>query len=144
MPQEDPLKLWQHIHGASAHFPIVGMMLALCFDFGSLLFRRPQWKVVGFWCLFAAAVVSIPAVLSGLTGQNGWLGVDKWVSISMDKHRNIALIAAGSAILLSLWRIIRKDDQKGAEWFVYLALMLAATAAIGYTGFLGAYVARGY
>ncbi len=139
----DSIQLWQHLHGACAHFPIVGILLAFCFDYGSTLFRRPQWRIVGFWTLTAGALVSIPTVLSGLTGQNGWFGVDKWDSAKMPLHRNLALFSAGTALILLIWRTVRKDKLQGAEWFAYLVILLIATAAISYTGYLGAYVQIG-
>ena len=145
---EDPIKLWQHLHGASSHFPIVGMMLAMAFDFGATLFRRPTWRVVGFWTLFAAAVIAVPAVISGLWGQQGWFGVTPALTLNPQSsvlfHRNVALFGAGAAILLSLWRIVRRDALKGGEWAAYLVILLLATGAIGYTGYLGSYIARGY
>jgi uncharacterized membrane protein len=119
-------------------------MLACAFDYGSAIFRRPEWKTVGFWTLTAAAVVSVATVLSGLTGQNGWFGVEKWTAGAMENHRNIAIFASVLAILLALWRIVRRDNLKGTEWLIYLLCNLIATVAVGYTGFLGAYVARGY
>ncbi|MDX1935021.1 MAG: DUF2231 domain-containing protein [Capsulimonadales bacterium] len=143
-PKEDPIAFWQHIHGATAHFPIVGLILAFCFDMGATIFRRPHWRTIGFWTLLVAAVVSVPAVLSGLTGQNGWFGVSRWMSDSMERHRNVAIVVSVLAVLLSLWRIVRKDELKGTEWLAYLVLLTVATGIISYTGWLGGYVARGY
>jgi uncharacterized membrane protein len=141
---EDPIKLWQHLHGATSHFPIAGMILAFLFDFGSVIFRRPSWRCVGFWTLIAAAVVSVPTVLSGLSAQYGWFGIEKWQADHLVLHRNLALFGAGAAIVLALWRTVRKDDLKGGEWIAYLALLAVATGLIGFTGYYGAYVARGY
>jgi uncharacterized membrane protein len=141
---EDPIKLWQHIHGASSHFPVAGIILSFLFDLGATLFRRPNWRHVGFWTLIATAIVSVPAVVSGLSAQLGWFGVDKWQADHLLIHRNVALGGAGLALLLALWRVARRDDLKGGEWIAYLVLAAVATGLLGYTGFLGAYVARGY
>jgi uncharacterized membrane protein len=141
---DDPIKLWQHIHGAAAHFPIVGMILSFLFDMGAIVFKRPNWRHVGFWTLIAAAVVSLPTVLSGLSAEYGWFGVEKWQADHLILHRNLALAGSGAAIVLALWRSARKDALKGAEWIAYLVLLTIATGLIGFTGFYGAYVARGY
>jgi uncharacterized membrane protein len=142
--EEDPIKLWQHIHGASSHFPIAGMILSFLFDYGAIVFRRPNWRHVGFWTLVATAVISIPTVLSGLSAEYGWFRIEKWTADHLLIHRNIALAGAGVAIVLALWRAARRDQMKGGEWIAYLVLMTVATGLLGYTGYLGAYVARGY
>ena len=141
---EDPIKLWQHLHGATSHFPIAGMILSFLFDFGATLFRRPTWRHVGFWTLIAAVVAAVPTVLTGLSAQYGWFGIEKWPADHLLIHRNLALFGSGVGLVLAIWRTVRKDALKGAEWFVYLALLAVATGLIGFTGYYGAYVARGY
>ena len=145
--KDDPIALWKHIHGASAHFPIAMMMVSFAFDYGAILFRRPNWRTVGFWTLIVAAVLSVPTILSGLWGQLGWFGVDKWEATSVLVHRNVSLFGGGVVLLLAIWRSLRRDsreDLKGGEWITYLVALIFATAAIGYTGYLGAYVKEGY
>lgn len=143
--KDDPIQLWQHLHGASAHFPIALLFVGAAFDYGSIVFKQPTWRHVGFWCLMCAALISVFTVITGLSGVYGWFGIkDVWQADSILKHRNIALITSGVAIALALWRAIRRDRLQGAEWAVFLVALLAAVAGIGYTGFLGAYVQRGY
>ena len=142
--KDDPIQLWQHLHGASAHFPIALLFVGAAFDYGSALFKQSTWRHVGFWCLMVAAIISVATVLSGLSGANGWFGIEKWTADGTEKHRNIALIGSGIAIVLALWRAIRRDKFQGIEWAVFLLALLGGVAAIGYTGFLGSYVARGY
>jgi uncharacterized membrane protein len=144
LENEDPIKLWQHIHGATAHFPIAMMVVGFLFDLGAIVFKRENWRTVGFWCLMIAAIVAVPLVVSGMAGGMGWFGIEKWMAEGTMKHRNVALIGSGLTILLALWRAVRRDALKGAEWGIFLLLLAAAVGGIGYAGFLGAYVARGY
>lgn len=143
-PTEDAIKLWQHIHGASSHFPIALIIASFLFDFGSVLFKRPTWRIVGFWTLFTAAVVAVPTMLSGFTGLNGWFHVEKWDAASQLTHRNVAIGASILLLVLVGWRIARKDGMAKGELAAYLLLAAILTGAIGYVGYLGAYVARGY
>lgn len=145
--EEDPLKLWQHIHGGSSHFPIALIMVAFLFDLGGAIFKRDDWKSVGFWCIILGALATIPAVLSGLSGGNGWFGgewANREYSASMARHRTLALIASGLAIVLALWRTIRKDKMRGPETMIYLFLLGAAVGVIGVVGYLGGYTGHGY
>lgn len=142
--KDDPIKLWQHAHGASIHFPIALIIVALLFDAGALLFKKDHWRTVSFWCLLIAAGLSVPACLSGLWGQLGWGGGEKWDAESINKHRNLALISSGVMLALALWRTLVKDRLSPRLQWVYLVLELIAVGIVGYTGFVGGYVARGY
>ncbi|MES2464260.1 MAG: DUF2231 domain-containing protein [Armatimonadota bacterium] len=142
--EADPIQLWQHIHGASSHFPIALLIVSVVFDLGSIWRKSPTWRAVGFWSLVIAAIVAIPATISGLSAIQGWFGVDRWIADSIVLHRNVALAAGGMSIALALWRVLRRDALKAGEWAVYLGLAIMTTLGISYTGWLGAYVARGY
>lgn len=142
--EEDPLKLWQHVHGASVHFPVALAIVSALFDLGALAFKRDTWRTVGFWCLIAAAVVSIPAVLSGLAGQLGWFGIEKWEAGKLIQHRNLAFVCSGALLVLSAWRIAARDRASVGLRVVQLLIALVGAVAAGWTGYVGAYVARGY
>lgn len=156
MPQEDPIKLWQHLHGATIHFALALALVSAAFDLGSKLFQKKEWRTVGFWSLVVAVVLSVPAIISGLWGQLGWFGLkddERWQAEHLLAHRNVALIGSAALLLLLLWRTFTGDfgisrstyDRKGqGAYTLYLVLIVLAAGAMGYTGYLGGYVARGY
>lgn len=159
-PEEDPIKLWQHIHGASSHFPIALLMMSLLLDlvpFKLIPFykasamvendtplRQSPLSLASYVLLVAAALGTIPSALSGFAGQLGWFGVTAWQAESLNTHRNVALVAAGTMVLLAVWRTIRKNDLRGAERIAFLIAAFLAVLAVGFTGWQGGYVARGY
>ena len=54
-------------------------------------------------------------------------------------------VGGGAIVLLALWRVLReKNGMKRGEFAAYIIALVAAAGAIGFTGYLGAYVARGY
>jgi uncharacterized membrane protein len=145
--KEDPLQLWQHIHGGSSHFPIALIMVAFLFDVGATVFKKDSWRVIGFWCIILGALATIPAVLSGLSGGNGWFGVEwgnRQYSEHLTVHRTVALVAAGVSLVLAIWRAIRGDKMQGAEWIVYLICLGGGVGAIAIAGYQGGYVGHGY
>ena len=156
MPQEDPIKLWQHLHGASVHFALALTLVSFAFDLGSKVFGKKEWRTVGFWALVVAVTLSVPAILSGLWGQFGWFKADKWVTepeAHLSLHRNVALGGSIILLLLLIWRTFTSDfgiahnrleRKAGQSYVIYLIVAFFAAAAIGYTGWLGGYVARGY
>ncbi|WP_395144996.1 DUF2231 domain-containing protein [Armatimonas sp.] len=148
MPQEDPIKLWQHLHGATVHFALALTLVSFAFDLGSKIFGKKEWRTVGFWALVVAVTLSLPAIYSGFWGQLGWFRVEKWEADHLLPHRNFALGGTIGIALLLIWRSATRDFSVGLNsnrlYLGYLVLMLAATIAIGYTGYLGSYVARTY
>ena len=142
--EEDPLKLWQHVHGASVHFPVALAVVSALFDLGALALRRDTFRTVGFWCLIAATVVAVPALLSGLAGQLGWFGIEKWEAENLIRHRNLAFVCSGALLVLSVWRIAARDRASTGARVLQILIAVAAATSAGWTGYLGAYVARGY
>ncbi|MFM7321305.1 MAG: DUF2231 domain-containing protein [Armatimonadota bacterium] len=140
----DPIPLWQHVHGASVHFPVALVLFAAVLDTGALLFRKDAWRAAAFWALIAGAVVSIPALLSGLSGQLGWFGIEKWDAESLLRHRNVAFFGTGACVALALWRAIARDQAGTGLRVAWVVLLWVAAGLCGWSGFLGGYVARGY
>ncbi|MBC8104198.1 MAG: DUF2231 domain-containing protein [Cytophagales bacterium] len=140
----DFAELWVHVHGASTHFPIALLIVSLLFDLGALIFRQPNWRIVAYYTLLAAALGTIPAVLSGLTGGQGWFGIDPWTSGPVNTHRLVSLIASGIMLALALWRGLKRDALKGVPFAIYLVLVVLSSVLIGYTGWLGGAVAGVY
>lgn len=145
--EEDPLKFWQHIHGGSSHFPIALIIIAFLFDLGGAIFKRDDWRTVAFWCLILGTLAMIPAVLSGLSGGNGWFG-GEWsnreYSASLGRHRTLALVAAGTSLIVTIWRVVRRDKMRGPEQMIYLVLLGATVGIITVAGYLGGYTGHGY
>lgn len=142
--QEDPISLIGHIHGASVHFPIALAIVGLGFETGALAARKPVLRAVSFWSLAAGTLIAMPALVSGLGAQFGWLGATAWDSQSMLTHRNVAFVGTGALLAAFVWRFLVKDKAEGAPRWAQLLLTLISAAAYGYAGYLGAYVTRGY
>ncbi len=140
MMEEDPLKIWQHVHGASVHFP-------LAMATGALIARVAPTKILAEHresfirlSVIAGALISIPAVISGLAAMNGWFGIEPWSAGRLVGHRNSALVGSILLIMLAQLQVIVKEPPR---WLTTLVLVISALA-MGYAGFLGGYVARGY
>jgi len=151
MPQQDPIELWQHVHGATVHFALALALTSIAFDIGNVLFKKPEWRSAGFWTLIGATALAAPATFSGFWGMLGWFHTSKWDAIHLLTHRNIALAGAIGLLIVTLLRVATGDfgprfpeSQRRSAYYLYLAFMLLVAGAIGYAGFLGAYVARGY
>jgi uncharacterized membrane protein len=138
--EEDPLKIWQHVHGASVHFPLAMAVAALVARIAPTRFLAEHRESFIRLSIIAGAVISIPAVCSGLAAMNGWFGIEPWVAGHLVGHRNSALVGSILLIMLAQLQIIVKEPPR---WLTTLILVISALA-MAYAGFLGGYVARGY
>lgn len=150
MENEDPINLWQHVHGAITHFPIALVFAALAFDLGALIFKKASWRTVGFWLLITAVIALLPAIGSGLyyvylnpAGKNT-LAQGGYVMKTLLDHRNAALWGGGILLIPTFLRIRKRDDLSTGLYILCIVCVLVAAALIGFTGFKGAYVQRGY
>ena len=146
---EDPIGLWQHLHGATTHFPIALAIASLAFDLGAVLFKKDVWRTVGFWLVMGAAVACVPAIASGLyyiyADAKGLANVEAMGDVTtVTNHRNVSLVAGSLLIFLALWRAAAKDSLNKKALAVYLILAVLMVSGIGYAGYLGGYLGHGY
>jgi len=147
------MALWNHLHGASTHFPIVLILIGVMFDVAAILFKKESWRTVAFWCFLLGALATIPAILSGQAGVLGWFGVKeeerKFIEAGsqtdqfVNKHRLLAFIFGGIALVLALWRAGVKDKLKGLPFWLWLCVAVIVAGGIGYVGFLGGAITHG-
>ena len=138
--------LWQHLHGASVHFPIVLLLVGVVFDLGAIVSKKDSWRSLGFWCFLLGALCTIPAALSGLSGVYGWFKIETIYDAQgthLLQHRNVALIGGGLSLALALWRTAVKDRLKGGAWLVWLVLAITTAGLIGFAGFRGGGITHG-
>ena len=144
------MALWQHLHGASVHFPLGLLLVAVAFDLCAILFKKDSWRTVGFWTFLLGALFTIPTALTGLSGANGWFKIEPYyveegskTANHLIQHRNLALIGGGLSLALSLWRVVAKDRLKGGAWILWLVLAVATAMVIGFVGFRGGGITHG-
>ncbi|MGC4047992.1 MAG: DUF2231 domain-containing protein [Armatimonas sp.] len=147
------MAFWKHLHGASTHFPIVLIMIAVAFDVGAILFKKEGWRTVAFWCFLLGALFTIPSVLSGQAGVVGWFGVKEddraYIEAGskaehvVNLHRLLAFVFGGVSLVLALWRVGVRDKLRGLPFWLWLVVAVAVAGGIGYVGFLGGSISHG-
>lgn len=70
-----------------------------------------EFEIVGRWCLWVAAIMTIFTVVAGLYAYNT-VRHDEASHIAMTNHRNWALPTAGLILLLALWSLWRYSKHK--------------------------------
>lgn len=125
------------MHGAITHFPIAMLVAAFAFEIASLLFRKKEWHVVGFWLLVTAVLGAIPSLITGWFTGNQFYRSIPHPPADFTQHRLMAFISSGIALLALILRMAIKDNPKGALATVSMILLILSTLVVSYTGYLG-------
>ena len=127
---------WPRLHAALNDLPAALLLLAVLFELASVILRRPNLRVAGYWTLVTGAVGGVLAVLSGLQAEEH-IAHGEAVHELMETHEKLALITLGIFAVVALWRIVRERRMGGTERGVELVLsfaglgVLLATASYG-------------
>jgi uncharacterized membrane protein/mono/diheme cytochrome c family protein len=124
---------WIQLHAALTHFPIVLLLVALFFDAGAIVFKRPMWREMGL-ILLTLAVLSLPtALFSGyLAGRDM-----RRPPSGFDLHWKAAILTSIIAALLWLWRYRTRHQNERAPQLLMLCTGLASAFAVAHTGHMG-------
>jgi uncharacterized membrane protein/cytochrome c2 len=128
---------WLEAHGGVTHFPVALLVMALVFDLGGAVFRKAEWKTVGFWLLVAGVVMAVPALFSGwMTARHLFTGAARPPDM-LTLHWRMAALTTVLAVLLLAWRLWRRDTASGPARGATLLLGALTAASVTATGYLG-------
>jgi uncharacterized membrane protein/cytochrome c2 len=135
---------WLEAHGGVTHFPVALLIMALVFDLGAALFRKREWRTVGFWLLLAGVVMAVPAIFTGwMTARHLFGGGTARPPAELTLHWRMAVLTAVLAIALLAWRIARRDEGAGRSRAAMIGLSSLVALSVGITGYLGGDMALG-
>lgn len=83
-----------------------------------------EFEIVGRWCLWMAAFITIFTVLAGFYAYNT-VRHDAISHRAMTDHRNWALVTASTIILIAIWSGVRYHNRKIISISFLLALIVA-------------------
>jgi uncharacterized membrane protein len=124
-----------NVHMVVVHWPIALLPVALGLDLLGLLLGSRDLLVAGRWCLWLG---TIGAVLAGVSGLDGAGDVHSYVTDEaeelMERHMYLQLGTVGTAIALSLWRVLTWREpfpRRGRFVYGLLSLAMVVTLTVG-------------
>jgi hypothetical protein len=111
-------------------FPTICDLVSVTFNGRS--FAR-ELRLVSYYGLAAAALVSVGAVVSGIVLTGG----DLWGSGDLLQHHRFIWPVFRLLLALAVWRLAVKDALAGAALYLYLILMALASGFISAAGYFG-------
>lgn len=128
---------WLEAHGGITHFPVALLIASLVFDIGAAVFRKPEWRTVGFWMLATGVVMALPALFTGwMTARHLFSGPAQPPE-NLTLHWRAAVLASALAAIVLTWRVARRDTAARGPRAGMQALGALAAVAVGFAGYLG-------
>ena len=126
-------------HPIVVHFPIALVMTATSCLAAARLLRREDYAAtlatVGTWNLCLGALAALFALATGLAAVLG-LQVGEAARAAISMHVKWAVFTTVALLLAAVWRGAGNAQQSRPSW-VFIILLLLATAALGVTGYRG-------
>jgi uncharacterized membrane protein len=131
-----PLPNW---HPLVAHFPLALVFTATPLLLAARLLRddvvASTAAIVGTWNLCIGAIAAVFALATGL-GAVLDLNVGAAAHQAISLHLRWAMLTTLMLVLLAVWRGAGTAQRSRPSW-VFIIVLLAATAALGITGYRG-------
>jgi uncharacterized membrane protein len=126
-------------HPIVVHYPLALVTTAAFFLAAARMLRRDSHAAtlatVGTWNLCLGALAALLALATGLAAAIGLhVGVAAHQAISM--HVKWAMFTTLALVLLAVWRGAGSAQESRPSW-IFLLVLLAATAALIVTGYRG-------
>jgi uncharacterized membrane protein len=133
----NPLPNW---HPLVVHFPIALVLSATALLLAARFLRSEHLAAtcatVGTWNLCFGAVAALFALGSGLAAVLN-LDVSAAARLAISVHVKWAMLTTLLLVLLAVWRGAGSASRSRPSW-IFLVVLLAAGAALSYTGYRGA------
>ena len=121
------------------HFPLALVVTGTSSLLAARLLRRADYAAtlatVGTWNLCLGAAAALLALGTGLAAAVG-LQVNASAHLAISVHLKWAISTTLALVLLAVWRGAGSAQESRPSW-VFLAVLLAATAALIVTGYRG-------
>jgi uncharacterized membrane protein len=126
-------------HPMMVHFPLALVVTATLFLLAARLLRSESYAAtlatVGTWNLCLGAVAALFALATGLAAMiDLHVGVAARQAISL--HVKWAIFTTLALVLLAVWRGAGSAQESRPSW-IFMVVLLAATAALTVTGYRG-------
>jgi len=130
------------LHPMLVHFPVALTMAALFAGLLAFISRR-RFAGIAFYCIFLAAVLSIPAFLVGEQAEDGLGRLSDARHEQVEAHEHWGEYAMYTLLGVALLNLVArfKPDSR-VMWLLAFLGLLGAAAVVGYTGYLGGEVVR--
>lgn len=122
----------ENMHPLFVHYPIAFFTAFIIFDFAGTFAKKPQWRYVAGWLLYAGTVAAVFAVIAGLfAAETVEHGED--VHGIMERHENIGMAILALSLILSALRIKGWGiSMSGNSWlFLLFSGLLGCLVALG-------------
>lgn len=124
------------LHPALVHFPLALLLCALPAEMYARWRKDEFWQKAAFWLLLGGTIGAFLAAISGGWAEDA-LQISKDVHEKVEQHETTGYLMAWLYAALLVWKILRNTQMGKAEQAIFVGALLAASALLVYTGYLG-------
>lgn len=126
----------QTMHPLFVHFPIALILSALALDLLALALKRPAIHRIALWNLSLGALAAGAAVITGRIAEESAKRSFE-IERVLERHERLAYVTLILALLISGWRLLKRDQLTPRLRLLTILGMLALAASLGAGAFLG-------
>ncbi len=133
-----------HLHPMLVHFPIALIAVGFLFELASVLYKKDVYfSKLGFYLLLLGSLAALAALFTGALFTSEMEGAAGAVK---DTHKLFAWVTVTLLVILSVFRMLIKAQNKENTNFKWIAFALYGLAAISVsiTGFYGGTLVYNY
>lgn len=123
-----------HLHLAINHLPVVGLLFGLAVLIAGRLLRNETTARVGLWMLLAAALLAIPAYLTGEPAEEIVESLPAIPDALIERHEEAAGFALGGALIVGVMSGATLFLARGGRALHPIGCVLVLIAAVASTG----------
>jgi len=120
---------WAHLHLALNHFPVIGVLLSLCFLTAAVWRGSPELLKASYWLILFLAVVAWVVYLTGEPAEELVERLPGYSEALVEQHETAALIATIGMSLLGIAALVGLLRRQARQWYPKAVLLGALLVA---------------
>lgn len=134
---------WGYLHLAVNHFPIISTIIGMLILLAGLIFKNEGIKLSGLGTMVFAAIMAVPAILTGDSAAEAVKGLPDVLSSLVEKHEDIAYVGLWSILPmgiiagLAIYSLFKKEKMYKSLVITAFVLSVLVSGVMIYVGRTG-------
>ena len=134
---------WGYLHLAVNHFPIISVIVGMLILLAGFIFKNEGIKLSGLGTLVFAAIMAVPAILTGDSAGEAVKGLPDALSSLIERHEDVAYVGLWSILplgiiaALAIYSTLKKEKMYKSFVIAAFVLSILVSGVMIYVGRTG-------